>query len=203
MNDLIPVRLQEQAAKNGSRAAYHVKSGSSWVPTDYATFAREVRDAAKAMMHLGLEPGQTVCILGFNRPEWVIFDVGAMTAGGAPAGIYTTCSPGEVQYIIDHAEARIVLLENEEQWAKVEAELSRLPNLEHVVMMKGTSIEHDMVMTWEAFLALAENVEDQALDARLEGLQPNDLATLIYTSGTTGPPKGVMLSHENLAWTAA
>ena len=60
----------------------------------------------------GFEPGQTACILGFNRPEWAILDLAAMGVGGAPAGIYTTCSPVEVRYIVAHAEAPIILVEN-------------------------------------------------------------------------------------------
>ena len=201
--DTIPARLQAQAKARPDHPAYHVKEGGRWIPTTYKTYLQEVRTAAKALMSLGFEPGHTVCILGFNRPEWTILDLAAMTAGGVPAGIYTTCSAEEVQYIIDHSEARIVLLEDSGQWAKVEAELDKLPKLEHVVMMKGAAAEHDRAMTWEDFLAKADDVDDADLDARLGALKPEDLATLIYTSGTTGPPKGVMLSHDNLAWTAA
>ncbi len=202
MYDSIPARLQKRGETHGHEVAHYTKSGSSWEPTTYKEFADEVKQAAKALIHLGLEPQHTVCILGFNRSEWVVFDVAAMSAGGAPAGIYTTCSPPEVQYIIDHAEARIVLLENEEQWAKVEAELDNLPKLEHVVMMKGAKVEHDKVMSWEDFLAKGDEVEDAVFDERLGAIDPNQLATLIYTSGTTGPPKGVMLSFSNLTETS-
>ena len=62
-----------------------------------------------------------MAVLGFNRPEWVIFDVAAMAAGGAPAGIYTTSSPDEVAYVLNHLEAPVVLVENEHQWKKIEA----------------------------------------------------------------------------------
>ncbi len=201
--DTIPARLQAQAKNRPDHPAYYIKTGGRWVPTTYKTYHQEVRTAAKALMSLGFEPGHTLCILGFNRPEWVIFDLAGLTAGGVPAGIYTTCSAEEVQYIIGHSEARIVLLEDAGQWAKVEAELANLPKLEHVVMMKGATVEHDLVISWEDFIAKAADVEDADLDARVEGLKLEDLATLIYTSGTTGPPKGVMLSHDNLAWTAA
>jgi len=78
-----------------------------------------------------------------------------------------------------------------------------MPNLKHVVTMKGSpAIADDMVMSWDEFMAKGDEVEKQAYLDRLEALDPNALATLIYTSGTTGPPKGVMLSHRNLAWTA-
>ena len=203
--DTIPHRFMKQAEQRPDVNAYYVREDGKWLPTTWATYVSEVRQAARAMITLGLQPGQSVCILGFNRPEWTIFDFAAMAAGGVPAGIYTTCSADEVRYIIDHAEAGIVLLEDASQWAKVKSErdAGRLPKLEHVVMMKGTRIEDPMVLTWDAFMAKGDATEASALEDRLAKLDPQAVATLIYTSGTTGPPKGVMLTHENLAWTAS
>jgi long-chain acyl-CoA synthetase len=155
------------------------------------------------MIALGMEPGDHVAILGFNRPEWVIFDVAAMAAGGAPAGIYATNSPEECKYILNHSEAKLVLVEDQDQWSKIDAVRSELPFLQKAIAMKGAGIDHDFVLSWEDFNQAGAGVDDAALDARIEGLALHDLATFIYTSGTTGPPKAVMLSHENLAWTAA
>lgn len=201
--DSTAARLLEQARRQPSRSAYNVRGADgTWKSTNYGTFAEEVRTAARALVSLGLEPGERTCLLGYNKPEWVIFDIATMMAGGVPAGIYTTCSPEEVQYIIDHAEARVVLLEDEGQWEKVKAERERLPNLKHVVMMKGVSIDDPMVLTWEDFIAKAEDTDDAVIDARLDGLKPDDTATFIYTSGTTGPPKAVMLTNDNLTHTA-
>lgn len=200
--DTIPSRLREQATTRGNSPAYYVKSGSVWKSSTWAEYAEQVWTAAKAMVALGLEAGDRVCILGFNRPEWTIFDIAAMTAGASPAGIYTTCSSPEVQYIIDHAEAPLVLLEDKGQWEKVKAQRDNLPHLKHVVMMKGTErIDDPLVMSWEEFNAHAEGVPDDEIQKRLDAIEPHGLATMIYTSGTTGPPKGVMLSHENLTWT--
>ena len=201
--DTIPNRLLQRAKKTPNDPAYYVRQGGSWKPTNWGTYSDEVTQAGRALIALGFEPGQTVCILGFNRPEWAVMDIAAMGAGGAPAGIYTTCSPVEVRYIVAHAEAPIILVENEDQWRKVLAERSNMPNLKHVVTMKGCpAIADDMVMTWEEFLAKGDAVETRAYLDRIESLKPDALATLIYTSGTTGPPKGVMLSNENLAWTS-
>jgi long-chain acyl-CoA synthetase len=201
--DSIPARLLAQGKAQGDRPAYFVRNEGGWTPTSWSTFSDQVQQAAKAQIALGLEHGGTVCILGFNRPEWVVFDLAAMMAGGAPAGIYTTCSANEVQYIIGHAKASLVLLENAEQWAKVNAERERLPNLKHVIMMADSeAIDDPMVMTWNEFIAKGHDVTDESLNARMEALEPDQLATLIYTSGTTGPPKAVMLSHHNLTWTA-
>jgi long-chain acyl-CoA synthetase len=202
-HDTIPARFMAQAKTRPDSPAYFAKEGGSYKGTNWGEYVSQVRAAAKSLIHLGLEPGSTVAILGFNRPEWVIFDIAAMCVGAAPAGIYTTCSPTEVQYIIDHCEAPIVLLENEGQWNKVNEERENLPKLKTVVMMQGTSIDDELCTDWDAFMALGADVSDEDLDARVDALDPAALATFIYTSGTTGPPKGVMLSHENLSWTAS
>ncbi|MBI2378518.1 MAG: long-chain fatty acid--CoA ligase [Deltaproteobacteria bacterium] len=194
--------MMHRARTSGAAPAYHVKQNGRWVATSYREYADQVRTVARALIHLGVGPGQSVSILGGNRPEWAIFDLAAMCAGAAPAGIYTTSSPSEVQYVVHHSESRVVLLENEAQWKKVEVELERLPGLEHVVMMRGAPVEHPKVMSWDQLVALGERTEDSILETRIAALEPAQLATLIYTSGTTGPPKGVMLSHENLAFTA-
>ena len=201
--DTIPNRLLQRADKAPNDPAYYVREGGSWKPTNWGTYSDQVTQAGRALIALGYEPGQTVCILGFNRPEWAIIDLAAMGAGGAPAGIYTTCSPVEVRYIVAHADAPIIVVENQDQWRKVLAERENMPNLKHVVTMKGCpSIADDMVMSWEEFMAKGDEIEKQAYLDRVESLKPEALATLIYTSGTTGPPKGVMLSNENLAWTS-
>jgi long-chain acyl-CoA synthetase len=212
--DTIIHRLLEQAEVRPARPAYHVKKDGAWHATSWAEYVKQVRTAARALLALGVgqkhghgngggEAAHSVCILGFNRPEWAIMDFATMAVGGAPAGIYTTCSPSEVAYIVGHTEAKVVLVENAEQWKKVEAQRGNLPKLAHVVTFRGApKIDDPMVLSWDAFLAKAEAVEDAVLQEHIDALSADRLATLIYTSGTTGPPKGVMLSHANLSWTA-
>jgi long-chain acyl-CoA synthetase len=200
--DTIPHRLLQQAATNPSTIAYHAKLDGRWQPTTWHTFAGEVRTAARALIALGFPRGGKVAILGFNRPEWVILDHAAMMAGGAAAGIYTTCSAVEVQYIVHHSEAHVILVEDAAQLAKVMAERAALPLLRWIVMMRGAAATGAGVLSWDAFNGKAEATPPAELDARLAAIEPSALATLIYTSGTTGPPKGVMLSHRNLAWTS-
>jgi long-chain acyl-CoA synthetase len=201
--DTIISRLFEQAERRPTWPAYYVRQAGSWRPTNYRDYAAEVRQAARALISLGFEPGNNVAVLGFNRPEWAIALLAGMAAGGAAAGIYTTCSPPEVQYIADHAEAPIIILEDHGQWKKIQAELARLPKLRHVILMKGApSVGHDMVLTWDEFIAKGNETPEKVVHERVAAIEPQQLATLIYTSGTTGPPKGVMLSHHNIAWTA-
>lgn len=195
-------RLIENERHHPDAPAYNVKEGDSWIATSWKEYATQVHQAAGALIALGLEPGRSVCILGFNRPEWAIFNLASMLAGGHSAGIYSTHSPPEVQFIIEDSQASIILVENEAQWQKVREVRHQLPGLKHVVLMKGSHVDDPMVLDWEAFMAKGDQVSAELLEQRLDGIRLEQLATLIYTSGTTGPPKGVMLSHKNLIWTA-
>jgi long-chain acyl-CoA synthetase len=200
--DGIPHRLLKQAATKPTGIAYQAKLDGRWQPTTWKGFADQVRGAARALIALGFPRGGKVAILGFNRPEWVILDHAAMMAGGAAAGIYTTCSPDEVQYVVHHSESLVVLVEDAAQLAKIKAKRDELPLLKAIVMMRGATATGADVLAWDDFLARGESVPESALDERIDAIEQADLATLIYTSGTTGPPKGVMLSHHNLSWTA-
>ena len=203
MADTIPARLFAQAEKRPGSPAYFEKVDGSFRPVSWSEYTLSVRRAARALISVGLEPGQHVTILGFNRPEWVIMDLACMAAGGAPAGIYATSSPEEVGYITGHAEAPVILVENKVQLDKVLAVRAELPHLRWIVMMRGAhEVDDAQVLTWDEFLAMADGVDDAEVDRRVAALRPEGLATLIYTSGTTGPPKGVMLMHSNLTWTA-
>ena len=125
-----------------------------------------------------------------------------MSIRALPTGIYQTSTPSQVAYILNHSEARVVVIDTLEQWTKIKSCRDELPLLKTVVVMEAIEAAPDpMVMQWSEFLALGET-HTKAFSERFESLQSDDLATLIYTSGTTGPPKGVMLSHHNLSWTA-
>ncbi|HEV7535522.1 MAG TPA: long-chain fatty acid--CoA ligase, partial [Acidimicrobiia bacterium] len=199
--ETIPQLVLENGRKFGSAPAYFVRGAERWEATSWAGYAGEVRRAGAALVALGVEPGQAVCILGANRAEWVITDVGAMAAGAIPAGIYATSSPAECAYILNHSEAPVVLVENEAQWQKIAAVRDDLPHLRHVVTMKGPGVDDPLVLSWDAFMAKGE--KERGIDDRLEALRPDTVTTYIYTSGTTGRPKAVMLTQDNLAWTAA
>lgn len=196
-----PARFLVTARERGADPAYYMRDEAGWQPTSWQDYAAQVQQAARALVALGVQPGQAVCILGFNRPEWVIMDLAAMMVGAVAAGIYWTSAPGEVEYIIRHSDGAILLAEDDTQWAKVQESRSRLPGLRRVVMMKGAAATDPLQMDWDAFLALGTPEHQAEVDRRLSALRPDDLGTLIYTSGTTGMPKAVMLSHSTLAWT--
>mgnify|MGYP000865995691 CR=1 FL=1 len=204
VQDTIVQRLLDHADRRPDALALFEKRDGVWKSYSFRAYADLVKRAARAMIASGFEAGDTTCILGKNRLEWVVFDVATMAAGGAPAGIYVTSSPSEVAYIVGHAESKLVLVEDADQWAKIEQKLDELPKLELVVLMRGAeAVAHPKVVSWEGFLERARDVSEPRLLERVHALEPGGLATFIYTSGTTGPPKGVMLTHHNLAFTAS
>ncbi len=201
MADTVIEVLESTAQRAGSRPALRVKRAGEWRTTSWTEYAAQVRQVAKGLLALGLQPGQGVVIMGYNRPEWFIADLAAIAAGGVPTGIYTTSAPEQVRFITDHCAAAVAVLEHRGYLETFLSLWPQLPKLKAVVLMEGESHE-DGVRSWGWLRDLGGGVADADLQARLDAQRPDDLATLIYTSGTTGEPKGVMLSHRNIVWTA-
>ena len=207
MPTLVHEVLAETVQKYGSRTALRTKRDGAWQSFTWNDYGRDARRAARALIKLGVQPGQGISIIGQNSVEWLVADIGAILAGAMPAGIYTTNSPDQVRYITDHCEAKVSFADTAAQVAKFVAEAERLPKLEVVVQMNGKPAggaggARLRVLGWDDFLALADQVPDADLEARLAAQKPDDVCTLIYTSGTTGEPKAVMMTHTNLVWTA-
>ncbi len=197
-----PQRFLDTAARRGNAPAYYVRDDAGWTPTSWNSYRDEVRQAARALVALGVKPGNSVAVLGYNRPEWIIMDLAAMMVGASVAGIYFTSSAQDAAYIINHAQCQIVLAENEEHFQRIAKERAHLNVLRHVIMMKGAPADDPLQMTWEAFLAHGDSRFDGEVEQRLQAIQPGDIGCLIYTSGTTGAPKAVQISHGALTATA-
>lgn len=196
------IQVFEEAVQNyGPNDALREKVNGSWQTTTWQEYAGEVDVVARAFIKLGLEPQKGVAIIGYNCREWFYADIGAIFAGGIPAGIYTTSSAEQCQYIASHCDAQIAVVENAEQLAKFKEVRDQLPELKAIVMINGSDDAED-IYSWSDLKGLAEQVSKEDLDARKSAQKTDDTSTLIYTSGTTGKPKAVMITHENTTWTA-
>jgi long-subunit acyl-CoA synthetase (AMP-forming) len=196
------IEVFERTAKtHADRPALASKRGGTYVTRTWTEYRKDVRAAAKSLVALGLEPGRGVSIIGYNCEQWLIADIGAIYAGGCPAGIYTTSSAEQCKYIAGHSDSQVVVVENQEHLDKFLAVRDELPQLKAIVLMTG---EHDApnVYSWKKFLELGKTVSDDDLQKRIDAQDPDDVCTYIYTSGTTGDPKAVMITHDNLTWTA-
>jgi long-subunit acyl-CoA synthetase (AMP-forming) len=194
--------FERTVRSHGPKPALKVKRNGAWKTFSWNEYRQQVRQVARALISLGTQPGGGVAIIGYNCPEWFFADVGAIYAGLVPAGIYTTSSPEQCAYIAGHCEAPVVFVENQEQLEKFLSVRDKLPALKAIVLMRGESTAPG-VYSWTKFLELGLNTPESEVDRRVAAQSPDAMATLIYTSGTTGTPKAVMLSHDNLTWTAA
>jgi long-subunit acyl-CoA synthetase (AMP-forming) len=196
--------LDTAARTHAKRPALRHKTPSGqWQSRSWADYRSDVRLAAKGLIALGLEPGKAVTLIGFNCPQWLIADLAAIHAGGIPVGIYTTNTAEQCQYIAEHSDANVAIVDDREQLAKFLEIRGQLPLLRAIVLMHGDAHEDPTVHTWAELLRRGGEVDDATLEARIAAQKTDDICTLIYTSGTTGNPKGVMLSHDNMTWTAA
>jgi long-chain acyl-CoA synthetase len=188
--DLLPLA----ADAYGNAPAVRYKEGDGWVDRGFEEVREIVRPLALGLTELGVEKGDRVSILGNTRPEWTYWDFAALSIGATVVPIYQTNSPEECGYVLENSDAMVVVVENEEQLAKVREVRKRLPALEHVVLMTG---EADDAISAATIAEKGAAVEAARWKERYEAVTPADVCTFIYTSGTTGPPKGCIISHGN------
>jgi long-chain acyl-CoA synthetase len=188
--DLLPL----SAKLYGSAPAVRFKQDDAWVSRSFEEVLETVRSLSLGLMDLGVAKGDKVSILGNTRPEWTYFDFAALSAGAIVVPIYQTNSPEECQYVLENSDAKVVVVEDEEQLEKIRAVRGRLPLLEHVVRMTGSS---DDAISMEELASRGAGRDEAEWEARWKSVTKEDICTFIYTSGTTGPPKGCIISHGN------
>ena len=189
--DLLP----NAAAEHGTADAFMFKNeGGAWETRTFNQVLDEVREISLGLIDLGVEHGDRFSILGNTRPEWTLFDLAAMSAGAVVVPIYQTNSADECEYVLDHSEARFIVVENEEQLEKIRAIRGDLPALEQVIMMLG---ESDDTISMAELKKRGAAADASLFDRRYEAVTRDDVCKIVYTSGTTGPPKGCVISHGN------
>jgi long-chain acyl-CoA synthetase len=203
----LPAMLARQVAERGDRLALRYKEHGIWHRVTWRQYGAAVDTVAAGLLAFGLRPQDNVAIIGDNRPEWLYCHLGIQTAGGVTVGVYPTSAPEQVRYLLDHSEARLIFVENEEQLDKVLAIVGDT-RIERVVVWDAKGLwgfADERVTFLDDFLkqglAFAER-HPAAVAARRDAVSAADTAMIIYTSGTTGPPKGAMLSHHSIMWGA-
>lgn len=208
VDGLTLVDLLNRAADNHpDRTAARWQGGDGeWAGLTWEEMRGISHQAAAGLQTLGLGKGDFVGIMAGVRPEHAIADLGIVHTGAVPITFYDTLAPPQIAYIGHQAGVKVAILENQEVLERWEAVRAQLPRLEQVVLLDAS--EDDLpegVTSWEALLARGAELLDsdpETVTRSAAEVTPSDLATLIYTSGTTGHPKGVMITHRNVAWTA-
>ena len=183
-----------------------------WKPIPSAEAYGRVRALAARLAAWGVAKGDRVVLISENRWEWPVTDFAVLALGAVDVPLYMTLTPEQVGYMLRDSGAKVAVVSSWEQMEKLRA-AGELPALERIVVMDAVPPTHrdttamdgaPSVFAVESFAELMKDAaamqsRDAEFDERVRSVQPEDLATIIYTSGTTGEPKGVMLTHGNLA----
>jgi long-chain acyl-CoA synthetase len=200
-----PKLLYALADRHGAdRIALQEKRYGIWQPVSWAAYRTRVRDFAHGLAQLGVRPGDVVAILGDNRPEWLISELGAQSLGACVVGIYPTSVGEEIVHILSHARVRVVVAEDQEQVDKLIRLWDRLDSVEAVIYYDPRGLEHydrDYLLEFTTVESRGREYEQTHpgwLDEQIAAGRASDIAVICTTSGTTARPKLAMLSHRNL-----
>lgn len=202
---VIPQIFRETAKKFENRKSLgrkNPKTGSYEYIT-YSQLAKKVDDFASAMIELGVNPDDKVALMSENSPEWVITDLGSMSAGALNVPVYPTLTAPQLEYILNNCGAKGIIVSTNTHYDKVVKLFDKVPTLEFVVYVSDVEkIEHGKIknISFAELLELGRANLDKnrtEIEKRISAAEEESVCSIIYTSGTTGDPKGVMLTHKN------
>ena len=181
----------ERVQKQSGRPAYRFKEKGVWKERTWKEYHDDVAGFASGLKALGVKQGDRVALLSSTRPEWAICDMAILSLGAVTVPIYPTLLKEDVLYIVSNSEAQIVIVENKEQFNKLESN----DQIKHVITLNGFG--DTQVPSFEDILSQGKK-SPLDLKAEVKGIFLDDVATIVYTSGTTGKPKGAMITHKNI-----
>lgn len=202
-----PQHLAVMIAQSAQQYAHHPAMNSYSAqgqgprpgPISYAEMHQRIRTIAKALLALGVQPGDRIGIFARNCPEWTLVDFGILSVRAVPVPIYATNTPAQAAYIVDETEMALLFVGDQDGYAKIPPPEERSPHLRGVITLAEGAPLPAPDLRFSQFLQLgADPALDKFVDNELAEASPHELATIIYTSGTTGEPKGVMLTHANI-----
>jgi long-chain acyl-CoA synthetase len=192
--------VEQGLPKNSTGTTVATKRDGRWVEMPRAEFERQVELIAYGLRALSVRRGERVALHSENSAEWLIADQAILSLGAVNVPIYTTQPADQIEYIVENSEAVAYIVSTPKLHEPVADALRRAAGLRAVIGIRGAFAEG--MTGWDEVLAKGEQAkaaEPGWFRASRAEVRPDDLATLIYTSGTTGTPKGVMLTHWNLA----
>ncbi len=187
------------ASAANPRAVLWQDEFGQWQPISSDQIYQRVRALAQAFLNWGAQKGDRIALIAENRWEWVVTDFAALAIGAADVPIYPTLTGEQIAELIADAGCRIAVVSTRQQYDKLNS-VRACTSLEKIVIMDAPAPEGAI-----SFGSLIDDCDirgslrDPAFDALVRAVEPKDIATLIYTSGTTGEPKGVALTHGNIA----
>jgi long-chain acyl-CoA synthetase len=192
LNDVFFTLLE----RNSDRVMLNRENGE-WKAISALQLRNWVYATARQLQAWGIEKGDRVILLSENRPEWAVADFACLLLGAVDVPIYATQISEQCLFVLQNSDARVAFVSSRKQYEKLAA-VREQTKLEYIVIMDDAP-ELSEAIPMQSFLRAAPAEDDPELAAIGRTIEPDDLATLIYTSGTTGTPKGVMLTHGNIA----
>jgi len=187
-----------QLANFPQDAALVSKVTGNWVKTSTQEYLDKACAISRGLIHLGVQPNDKVAIISMtNRTEWNICDIGILQVGAQDVPIYPTISEIDYEYVLNHSESTYCFVSCQEVYDKITSIKHNVPTLKDIFCFD----ELGSCQNWNKVIKLGNEHQElqEEVEKRMAAVHEDDLATLIYTSGTTGRPKGVMLSHKNIA----
>ena len=205
MSQSLPSLLVRNARRFGNaRVALREKEFGIWQSVTWQQYLEHVRDFSLGLISLGLKPGDTLGIIGGNRPEWIYAELAAQSAGGVPIGIFQDSILTEAAYIIDHSEATMIVAEDQEQVDKILDLKEKLPRVKKIIYADPKGLwdyEDEALIDYYEVERIGREIhqkEPDLFEKNVRAIKPDDLAVICYTSGTTGNPKGSLLTYRNI-----
>jgi len=195
--------LKETVDRKPRQTAFRwfLEQGQS-VSVTWEEFYAQVKKVSKSLMVLDVKKDDKVSILSYTNYRWVLADMGIAAAGAVTVGIYQSNLAKDCKYVINHSDSVLIFAEDEQQMKKLLEIRKDIPNIRKIVLFKGSYDGDEGVITFEQFLNLGKDISDEDFYQRVSEVSPQDVAGIVYTSGTTGVPKGAMLTHDNVTFTA-
>lgn len=202
--DTFPKLMRHNAERFKTRPAMRHKDFGIWQTWTWADMAREVQHFSLGLAKLGFKADDRMAIVGTNRPRLYWSFTAAQALGGVPVPVYADSVAEEMVYVLQHAEVRFAVVQDQEQVDKLLSIKDQLPQLEYLIYDWDRGLgdyDEPFLTSFKEVQTMGHDPSDDEMGAWLAGIDSGkgeDLSVMLYTSGTTGKPKGVMLSYDNM-----